>query len=84
MPRSQRRLGATMVLVLLLAACAAPDERGTQTERLTADEGRARVARLIPDGVSDRAGWATDIYAAVAALDVPPSVDNATQRGSRP
>ena len=76
MTRTGWRLAAATVLAALLAACAAPDERAPETLRLTADEGRARVARLIPDGVADRAGWATDIYAAVAALDVPPSYDN--------
>jgi hypothetical protein len=31
---------------------------------------------LLPDGVKDRAGWATDIYAAFAALDIPPTPEN--------
>ena len=34
------------------------------------------VSRLLPDGVRDRAGWATDIYAALAALDIPPTPEN--------
>lgn len=73
-----KRLGfATAMLALVLAGCAAPDQRGGgEPVRLTADEGRARVERLLPDGVTDRAGWATDIYAAVVALEVPPSVEN--------
>jgi hypothetical protein len=73
---STTRLGCAAALAALLAACAAPDERAPETLRLTADEGRARVARLLPDGVTDRSGWATDIYAAFAALDVAPSYDN--------
>jgi hypothetical protein len=64
------------MLVVALAGCAAPDQRGGEPVRLPADEGRARVARLLPAGVSDRAGWATDIYAAVVALEVAPSVEN--------
>jgi hypothetical protein len=67
---------AAAMLALALAGCAGPGQRGGEPLRLTAEEGRARVARLIPDGVSDRAGWATDIYAAVAALDVAPSAEN--------
>ena len=43
---------------------------------ISATEGRALVGRLLPDGVKDRAGWATDIYAAFAALDIPPTPEN--------
>jgi hypothetical protein len=50
-----------LAVALALAGCAAPDQRGAEPVRLTADEGRSLVARLMPDGVSDRAGWATDI-----------------------
>jgi len=66
-----------LALLLLLAACAAPDERGpSNAPPLTAEQGRARVERLLPQGVTDRAGWATDIYAALATQDIAPSVDN--------
>jgi uncharacterized protein DUF1615 len=34
------------------------------------------VSRLLPDSVKDRAGWATDIYAAFAALDISPTPEN--------
>jgi len=44
--------------------------------RLTAAEGRARVSRLLPASVGDRAGWATDIYAAMSALDIAPTAEN--------
>ena len=40
---------------------------------ISATEGRALVGRLLPDAVKDRAGWATDIYAAFAALDIAPT-----------
>ena len=43
---------------------------------ISATEGRALVGRLLPDGVKDRAGWATDIYAAFAALDIAPTPEN--------
>jgi hypothetical protein len=43
---------------------------------LTAAQGRALVARLLPDGVADRNGWATDMYAAIAALELPPTAEN--------
>jgi len=76
MAGSGRRLATATVVAALLAGCAAPDERAPETLRLTADEGRARVARLLPDNVGDRSGWATDIYASFAALDVAPSYEN--------
>src|SRR5678816_277443 len=37
---------------------------------------RARVARLIPEATTDRIGWATDLYAAIAALELPATPDN--------
>jgi len=43
---------------------------------MSADEGRALVRRALPDNVRDGAGWATDIYAAFAALDIPPTPEN--------
>jgi hypothetical protein len=43
---------------------------------ISATEGRALVGRLLPDAVKDRTGWATDIYAAFAALDIPPTPEN--------
>jgi len=43
---------------------------------MTAAEGRALVARLIPEGTPDRNGWATDLYAALGALEIPPTAQN--------
>lgn len=39
-------------------------------------EGRALVSRVLPEKISDRSGWATDIFTAVAALHIPPSPEN--------
>lgn len=44
--------------------------------RLSAAEGRMLVSRLLPPGVADRSGWATDIHAAFAALDLAQTADN--------
>ncbi len=61
--------------VLALAGCATTYEP-SHAPGLTADQGRALVARLVPDSVPDRSGWATDIYAALAVLAVAPTVEN--------
>jgi hypothetical protein len=65
-------------LIALLAGCASLDEQSrTPGHRpISATEGRALVGRLLPDGIKDRAGWATDIYAAFAALNIPPTAEN--------
>jgi hypothetical protein len=69
-----RRSVPGLVLALLLAACATP-EREPQGPRLTASEGRARVASVLPKALADRNGWATDIYAAIATLGLDPSLE---------
>jgi hypothetical protein len=69
------RAGATIVAVVV-AACATTEAPPPSHRRLTASQGRALVARLLPESVSDRGGWATDIYAAIASLDIEPSPQN--------
>ena len=48
----------------------------TASRPLTAAEGRSLVSRLLPAHVSDRTGWATDIYAAINALQIPVTPEN--------
>jgi hypothetical protein len=62
---------AAVAIAAVLAGCATT-EPGPPP--MSASEGRALVARLLPDGVADRNGWATDIYAAFASLDLRTSV----------
>ena len=72
----RRALAASGVgLALLLTACGVSEPR-PQGPKLTAAEGRARVASALPKALADRNGWATDIYAAFAALDLDPSFEN--------
>jgi hypothetical protein len=66
----------TAAVMALLAGCAAMEGPPPGYRPMTAEEGRALVGRLLPDGVKDRSGWATDIYAAFAALEVPATPEN--------
>ena len=59
-----------VALVALLAGCATTEPEGPATPPMSASEGRALIARLVPDGVPDKNGWATDIYAAFASLEL--------------
>ena len=60
--------------LLALAGCAV--QQPAEEPGLSPALARARVAGLLPAGVGDRAGWATDIVAAFAALRLDPSVAN--------
>jgi Protein of unknown function (DUF1615) len=60
---------------LLLAGCpGAPREAAPPSAPADA---RALIERSIPPGVSDRAGWASDMYNAFIALTVAPTRENA-------
>jgi Protein of unknown function (DUF1615) len=66
-----------VIITLVLAGCASDESsRAPATRPLTAAEGRALVGRLVPANVPDRAGWATDIYAAIAAMEIAPTPEN--------
>jgi len=67
--------GALIALAITaLAGCAtrAPQETAPT---LTPADARALIARAMPPTVPDRNGWAADIYAAFATLDIPPTPD---------
>lgn len=57
-------------LLLLLASCSEPERPATPAEI------RATLERLMPAHVPDRAGWATDIQFAFAALEIRPVTPN--------
>jgi hypothetical protein len=69
-------LVALAAFVTVLAGCASEPSRSPSYRPLSAAEGRALVGQLLPDNLRDRTGWATDIYAAFAALDLPPTPEN--------
>ncbi|HET9577816.1 MAG TPA: DUF1615 domain-containing protein [Usitatibacter sp.] len=79
-PRSGRTpaLAAVVFLSILsiLAGCAAPWQ-APEGRVMTAEEGRALVARHLPARLKDREGWATDIHAAFASLQIPLTAANA-------
>ncbi len=70
------RGGGISICVLMLAAGCANEPARRAGPAMSAAEGRARVAGLLPRSVADREGWAVDIYAAMAALQVEPRVEN--------
>lgn len=56
----------------LLASCI--DQQ--KPKPLTPAEVRAQITRLLPVTIADRKGWATDIQAAFAALEIDPTAQN--------
>ena len=63
--------------IFALAGCAtSEDVSRAPAPVLSAVEGRSLVGRLLPDGIADRAAWATDIYAAMVSLDIPATAEN--------
>ncbi|MEO8803250.1 MAG: DUF1615 domain-containing protein [Rudaea sp.] len=62
-----------MLAGLLLAGCALS---GPQKPKRNAEAIRAQIVRLIPSGATDKQGWAADIDAAFAALDLPATTQN--------
>ena len=71
-PAARRRLRAPVAgfCIALLAACS-PGPAPPKPEEV-----RARLVRLLPARVPDRAGWAADIQTAFAALEIAPSREN--------
>ena len=65
--------------IAVVAGCAAPPPEPPPSAApvpATPDEARALIAKVLPPPTTNRAGWATDIYAAMAVLEIAPSVEN--------
>lgn len=58
------------MLAAWLAGCAGPPP-APEPPPLRPAEARALVLRALPAQTADAAGWATDVYAALASLDIP-------------
>lgn len=69
-------LALSASLAILIAGCAAaPDSR--EAPPSNPERARALIAELLPPKlVADRPGWATDLYAALTTLELPPSPEN--------
>ena len=67
------RVGASIMLIMLLAACSS---QRSQTPPPPPDLVRSEIVRLLPASVTDRQGWATDIYTAFQTQKVDPTVEN--------
>jgi hypothetical protein len=65
-------IAACLVLVAALLAGCANEERQPEPAPRRPGEVRAQIVSLMPASAPDRAGWATDIYAAFSALGVTP------------
>lgn len=75
-PHRFRTLCSRLALAGLVALAGCATEPQTTGPQVRPDEARARIVALLPTTVADRSGWATDIYAAFAALRIEPSPAN--------
>jgi hypothetical protein len=71
----QRLTVVNLGLALCLASCAGKPP-SPSTTAVSPVQGRALIERSIPSTVQDRAGWATDMYAAFTVLALQPSREN--------
>ena len=62
-------------LATALAGCAQPG-RISEPTGLGPTEAREALVRVLPAGVTDRAGWAADIHAALSSLELPSTPQN--------
>ena len=63
------------ILAALLAGCSLPS-RVAEPTGMGPTEAREAIARLLPPNTDDRAGWAADIHAALATLELPSTPEN--------
>lgn len=63
------------VLASLLGGCALPG-RVAEPSGMGPTQAREAIVRMLPPNTADRAGWATDIYASLATLELPATPEN--------
>ena len=75
MPGSARTAATAAVVTALLAGCALPG-RMAEPQGMGPSEAREAILRVLPDRLDDRAGWAADVHAALATLELPSTAEN--------
>ncbi len=65
-----------LLLAAALAGCASDVPRDEGATGLRPADARALINGLLPAGTTDRPGWATDIFAAFSALELPATRNN--------
>lgn len=66
----------TVACGAVLSGCATSDSGDAGHAGLNAADARALIVRLMPPNTPDRAGWATDMYAAFVTQDIAPTPEN--------
>lgn len=61
--------------LLALVACSGTPEL-PEARTLGPSQARALIERLLPERITDRSGWAVDIYASFAAMELAPTPSN--------
>jgi len=75
MSRAPQAALAVAVVATLFAGCAGPG-RVAEPSGMGPTEAHETVVRLLPPKTADRAGWAADIHAALATLELPSTAQN--------
>lgn len=75
MSRLSFAASAAVVLASLLAGCAIPG-RMAEPQGMGPSEAREAVLKVLPEKLDDRAGWAADVHAALATLELPSTAQN--------
>ena len=73
--KQSRRALVPLCMAALLAGCAIPG-RMAEPQGMGPTEAREAILRVLPAGVDDRAGWAADVHAALATLELPSTAEN--------
>jgi len=70
------RAGRALSLLLLAVLAGCSGNSSKQADAPRPADVKSQIARLLPPGVSDRQGWAGDIFVAFNGLEIDPSVSN--------
>jgi hypothetical protein len=76
MSAATRNSAALCGLALLLFSACSSSPSLPEPPTVSPTQARALIERLLPAALFDRAGWATDLYAGFAAMDLPPTSAN--------